>query len=131
MTSSYVVQQLCYIYISISMRMTGNKSITNPYNIYFIFACSNGLSRLICDTIRGFLSHKIEVEKTMPQWIWEFFFRTFAESYFKVILTDKNIGITFYLIMVVFEIITLFRVWMEHEYIGCWVKEETFYWDFC
>lgn len=67
-------------------------------------------------------------------------FRTFTESYFKVILTDKNIGITFYLIMVVFEIITLFWVWMnmnivvelrKRHFIGISIKALRGIWLLC
>lgn len=53
------------------------------------------------------------------------------KSYFKVILTDKNIGITFYLIMAVFENYYIVSgVRMKNMNIVVELKEETFYWDF-
>lgn len=90
--------------------------------------------------LEGFCLSKLRLKRRCRSEYGNSFSYTFAESYFKVILTDKNIGITFYLIMVVFEIITLFWVWMnmnivvelrKRHFIGISIKALKGIWLLC
>lgn len=127
-----IVQQFYHGIRGCSTKWSYHESIMlfKAYNIYYVSAFRNGfLSRLICDIpLEGFCLVKLRLKRRCRSEYgnsFSYFCRNLFQSYthreehWHNILSNNGC-VWNYCIVLSFD---------EHEY-RCWVKEETFYWDF-